>query len=984
MTTHLSTPEGSSTFSSATITHATPDTFSLPPASSVGLHGAPPGGLLPRALLSYITSSLPAVVVLFLPFSSTATDGPDVVASVQSVLDAAGVATKMAVVLLQAPEGGGDSDKDALAAFRSASGLPSKRIFVLPPESDNATALGKLGKALADLATTYYQDEARRVRRDKEALDKRTQQDAIVRAYVCMGLLRELQGEVAGVPPGSSALKYYKSAYSFSKEVTVDTADAALELLAVCELLHFKILMCLLRSGATDEASAQFRGHMAYFGGECARAWARAPEAAQGLEYMFHAWIARQYDVLAALEEIFSWAPDVLTQGYCYERAGFATLDRARSFSGTYNAPDSSSSSSTTDPQNGRGKVESCLFHPDTDFIGQPPSWEHIGALEAETDVYTSAIEYLTRAHKYYAAHLGAPQRKLIDIGSKLGDAYAEFGDAPKALAIYQRLHRTILDEGWADLGVRMLDKMVRVASQAADAPALITHALRLATIPDVGPGVDPQVFGEAMTRLHGAIGLASAPDLDLLTCLSAGLAPDHPVVIDLVETDLAPFVWGGTWDGATQGQLKVEIGTSLVLNLGLRASTRSALLAHSVIISFAPDSGLDDVLVPIPDNRVGVDGMLTLTVPDLVVDVSGTFGVAALTLVMAGESGLLHLVSRELQLGKHVPVVTVKPPVTVTVQAPSVTHAPPALINADYSVVLSPDPALLLDATVLNQDELDAQGVQLVIVSETLIRVEDVRDHPDPGVSVRSGEIAVRVEGLVFTIPYSIPFAPHWEIGDPWVWLGLESAIGASKVVHLIGVDVCGTPWVGQGAHDDDNDQEGLGEGEVWGWVGRLWKDRDEQSSGVAIVKWREDSSRDGQVVETVFALPDVDDADESEASAGLSATIDFPSRVIMGHPFVAKLTLKSTRQGGSHTRVRVEVGLGKGVFVYTGVRKHDVVLDGLSGDVVLEWVCVGVCEGVGLSFLDVDVDVQDGVGIDVDGLHHTIDIVRSAPPLL
>ncbi|KAM7256556.1 hypothetical protein ACFE04_012297 [Oxalis oulophora] len=191
--------------------------------------------------------------------------------------------------------------EDRLLALRKRAELDSKFIFVFNPnqqqEQQRQQSLTRLADLLAELANTYYRDEARRI---KTRLDKRnlTSPDLTIRYCIKVAVYAEFRRDWA------EALRFYEDAYHVLREM-IGTAtrlppiQRLVEIKTVAELLHFKISALLLHGGKVVEAVTWFHKHNSSF-----RKLVGSPEAI----FLHWEWMSRQFLVFAELLETSSAA----------------------------------------------------------------------------------------------------------------------------------------------------------------------------------------------------------------------------------------------------------------------------------------------------------------------------------------------------------------------------------------------------------------------------------------------------------------------------------------------------------------------------------------------------------------------------------------------------------------------------------------------------------------------------------------------------
>eukprot|EP01135_Chromosphaera_perkinsii_P005285 Nk52_evm4s332 gene=Nk52_evmTU4s332 len=144
-------------------------------------------------------------------------------------------------------------------------------------------SISKLEKAFQDIAYTYYRDEAKNVKRYRDALNKPLQIMLLVRHSYKIGSYAEFRHDY------KAAVKNYIAAYDYMKEMKVNEVSArANEVKVVAGYLMIKINALQFVVGAPGDAVEYFRAHITYFK-------SLFDVNNKQLEFLHWSWVSDQY-----------------------------------------------------------------------------------------------------------------------------------------------------------------------------------------------------------------------------------------------------------------------------------------------------------------------------------------------------------------------------------------------------------------------------------------------------------------------------------------------------------------------------------------------------------------------------------------------------------------------------------------------------------------------------------------------------------------
>lgn len=212
--------------------------------------------------------------------------------------------SKLVVILVQA-QAGDELGEEVTVALRKRAEIDSKNLIVLVQndETERNKSLLKLMSVFAELCSTYYKEEGRRI---KARIEKRNFSSVELSVRYCFKVA--VYAEFRRDWP--EALKFYEEGIRVLREMIgtstrLPPAQRLVEIKAVADQFHFKISTLLLHAGKVVEAITWFRKHIRSF-----ERVIGSPEVA----FLHWEWFSRQFLVFGELIETTSTTvPDTLS-----------------------------------------------------------------------------------------------------------------------------------------------------------------------------------------------------------------------------------------------------------------------------------------------------------------------------------------------------------------------------------------------------------------------------------------------------------------------------------------------------------------------------------------------------------------------------------------------------------------------------------------------------------------------------------------------
>lgn len=195
-------------------------------------------------------------------------------------------------------------------AICAACELSAKNLFVLPQSDHLMGYIIRLENAFAELAYSYYQGEAKKIKAHKEFLNKTTHQLLFVRHQFKIAFINEMKQDVV------VALKHYRLAYNHILDLRMHEAHL-LEIKTVAGFINYKVCKLAFQQNSPLDAIPHFRKHIEHF---------RQRTGIQGLEFEHAAWMTKQFEIFGDLfhEAIRQGLAALQTQhpGFYYHQVG--------------------------------------------------------------------------------------------------------------------------------------------------------------------------------------------------------------------------------------------------------------------------------------------------------------------------------------------------------------------------------------------------------------------------------------------------------------------------------------------------------------------------------------------------------------------------------------------------------------------------------------------------------------------------------------
>ncbi|CAG0893181.1 unnamed protein product [Darwinula stevensoni] len=286
-----------------------------------------PRGILKRGWLQKHMNLIPSVVMIFVDLDLTGpnwTQGRDTCQkAVQNIrVSLMGHDTSLGLVLLH--RGAALSAAEELtrqertATLCSLCNLPNRSIFVLNTADHLREQVLCIQPGIFEMAGTYYQWLARRIKSHREGLHDTTHQLLFVRHPFKMAFFHEIKQDLPG------ALKLYNQAYTNLGKVVVSEGNVH-EVKTVAGFISYKISQLQFRKHLPTPAIQQFKKHVESYADKIG-----PPD----LAFQHSAWMSQQYSLFAELFEqaIMSGLPAIQTQhpGFYYQLAANQAILRRR------------------------------------------------------------------------------------------------------------------------------------------------------------------------------------------------------------------------------------------------------------------------------------------------------------------------------------------------------------------------------------------------------------------------------------------------------------------------------------------------------------------------------------------------------------------------------------------------------------------------------------------------------------------------------
>ncbi|KAK9284885.1 hypothetical protein L1049_024066 [Liquidambar formosana] len=401
-----------------------------------------------------------------------------------------------------------DISEDRMIALRKRAEVDSKYIIMIIPNdaSELKESLNRLGGAFAELATTYYKDEGRRI---KTRIEKKSFNSIELNIRYCfkVAVYAEFRRDWA------EALRFYEDAYHTLREMIgtstrLPVIQRLVEIKTVAEQLHFKISTLLLHGGKVIEAVTWFRQHNASY-----KRLVGAPEVI----FLHWEWMSRQFLVFAELLEtssatiqsisslVLGTADRPLTEwefrpAYYYQLAAHylkekrSCLELALSMSETANEIDVSAESVI--PSVYVGQFARLLEQGDG-FAMQPLTndEEYIRYALAEGKRFQDSFEIIALLKKSFESYSNLKVQRMESFcGFQMAIEYFAAGDLTNAKHFFDCVASLYRQEGWVTLLWEVLGYLRECSRRHGSVKDFIEYSLEMAALP-VSSGTGIQSF---------------------------------------------------------------------------------------------------------------------------------------------------------------------------------------------------------------------------------------------------------------------------------------------------------------------------------------------------------------------------------------------------------------------------------------------------------------------------------------------------------
>ncbi|XP_022739671.1 trafficking protein particle complex subunit 11 [Durio zibethinus] len=481
----------------------------------------------------------------------------------------------------------GQSDEiseDRLLALRKRAEVDSKYLLLFNPDpSQLNNSLQRLGASFAELATTFYRDEGRRI---KAPIEKKNLSSLDLQVRYCFKVAVYAEFRRDWV----EALRFYEDAYHALREMVATSTrlppiQRLLEIRTVAEHLHFKISTLLLHGGKLIEAVTWFRQHIVSY-----KNLVGPPKVI----FLHWEWLSRQFLVFAelldsssaTLQSVSSLPLGTVEQpltewefhpAYYYQSAAQhleekrSSLELAVSISEAFNDNDDGSAESV---------VQSIYIGQFARLLEQGDDLAMQFLTDDEYTLYAIAegkrfqdsfeiIALLKKSHEMYT------NLKVQRMGSlcafQIGREYFSLGDFGNAKQLFDGVANLYRQEGWVTLLWEVLGYLRECSRKQGAVKEFVEFSLEMAALPI-------STIGSIQTSKCGPGGPASLEQRDMI----------HTEIFALVSGEARPISLDGTDD------LK---DNTLHLEIDLVSPLRSVLLASVAFHEQIIKSGVSSLI---------------------------------------------------------------------------------------------------------------------------------------------------------------------------------------------------------------------------------------------------------------------------------------------------------------------------------------------------------------------------------------------------
>ncbi|XVF59909.1 hypothetical protein PTKIN_Ptkin07bG0313500 [Pterospermum kingtungense] len=427
----------------------------------------------------------------------------------------------------------------------------------------------RLGATLAELATTFYRDEGRRI---KSRIEKKTFSSFDLQVRYCFKVAVYAEFRRDWV----EALRFYEDAYHALREMVATSTrlppiQRLLEIRTVAEYLHFKISTLLLHGGKLIEAVTWFHQHIASY-----KNLVGPPKAI----FLHWEWLSRQFLVFAELLDSSSvtlqsvsslplgTAEQPLTEWEfhpaCYYQSAAQYLKEKRSalelevsISETFNENDDGNAESVV-PSIYVGQFSRLLEQGDDLAMQSLTDDEYTHYTIAEGKRFQDSFEIIALLKKSHEMYCNLKAQRMGSLCAfEIAREHFSLGDFNNAKQLFDGVANLYRLEGWATLLWEVLGYLRECSRRQGAVKEFVEFSLEMAALP-------VSTVGSIQSSKSGPGGPASLEQREMI----------HREIFELVSGEARLKSLEGT------DYLKVTADNTLHLEIDLVSPLRSVLLA--------------------------------------------------------------------------------------------------------------------------------------------------------------------------------------------------------------------------------------------------------------------------------------------------------------------------------------------------------------------------------------------------------------------
>ncbi|MBA0579295.1 hypothetical protein E1A91_D07G201600v1 [Gossypium mustelinum] len=572
------------------------NTLALPNFSKLShlLHRPPspsssPAGFLKRDWLVKHRTKIPAVVAALFSWDHVSGD-PAQWVQVCSDLDdlKAAIRPRNTKLLLLVVVGQSDDiSEDRLLALRKRAEVDSKYLLLFNPDpSQLNNSLQRLSASFAELETTFYREEGRRI---KARIEKKnfSSPDLQVRYCFKVAVYAEFRRDWA------EALRFYEDAYHALREMVATSTrlppiQRLFEIKIVAEHLHFKICTLLLHGGKLREAITWFRQHVVSY---------KSLVGDPNVIFLHWEWLSRQFLVFAELLDSSSatlpstsslpvgTADQPLTEwefhpAYYYQSAAKylkekrSALELTVSNSETFSENDDGSAESVV-PSVYIGQFARLIEQGDDSAMQSITDDEYTRYAIAEGKRFQDSFEIIALLKKSNEIYSNLKVQRMGSLCAfQIAREYFSLGDFNNAKQQFDGVANLYRQEGWVTLLWEVLGYLRECSRKQGAVKEFVEFSLEMAALP-------VSIVDSIQSSKCGPGGPASLEQREMI----------HREIFALISGEARPISINGVDD------LKVTRDNTLHLEIDLVSPLRSVLLASVAFHEQIIKSGVSSLI---------------------------------------------------------------------------------------------------------------------------------------------------------------------------------------------------------------------------------------------------------------------------------------------------------------------------------------------------------------------------------------------------